>query len=649
MSNTNLDYKNKYLKYKQKYFNLKKMIGGGIDAIYQINKRRTILILTYQHPDNSDIINIIYTIERKLGKGSNGIVYLIKNINKYDSKSYIFKEGICVRDNFCETYNEGIKSEMLEGILDDVELEKDMLVLFQGKEETDFLISTYNGNDLYQEFKNEKEKIKEQYANVTTQLLHLLHQINSRYIFHNDIKLRNITIKDDKVYLIDFGLLTKDSSDMGTLISMSFNGVIAFLKAKDYDIYSYTLPILKPFLIDTDMVGFFYCCIDLLFLLNKSGYESVYILHTLSISSFDEIDLYKLFELFYFILPTSRRTIDKLNRSNRVMRYNTVLPSISKTTGIFVEFQHDNTNLFRFMAHIYNIINNARLINSDGQRTWYINFLKIMSDCFLPEFNYTNFKEKFDSIVSQFTASQSSLASLPSSLPASSPASLTALPAPAQPPAQPPILPQPPAPSQPPQPPQPPQSPQQPQPPQQPILPQPPAPQQPIPLAKQLAAKQLAAKQLAAMATFAEAQQQSITQARATRVAQVAARAAARAAAQAAAKATAQATAQATTQATAQPVAQPVAQATRTRAPAPPAPAPPTRAPPTRAPAPPAPAPLTRAPPIRAPPTRAPAPPAPAPPTPAASTAPPTKYNHEQSEKRKKRQQLSRFLSDDSD
>jgi serine/threonine protein kinase len=146
---------------------------------------------------------------------------------------------------------------MLEGILDDVELEKDMLVLFQGKEKTDFLISTYNGNDLYQEFKNEKQKIKEQYVNVTTQLLHLLHQINRRYIFHNDIKLANITIKDGKVYLIDFGLLTERESISSALISTSFKAVINTLKKisfnKYYDIYI----ILEKFLNDTDIVGFF--------------------------------------------------------------------------------------------------------------------------------------------------------------------------------------------------------------------------------------------------------------------------------------------------------------------------------------------------------------------------------------------------------
>jgi thiamine kinase-like enzyme len=458
MSNLDLKYKNKYLKYKNKYLNLKKMIGGGIDAYCEIKDRE--ITLTYKDPYNLDIINIIYyTIERELGEGSNGVVYLIKNSDTKDSKSYIYKQGICIinkdedEHNVCEIYNEGKKSEKLKGILDDRELEKDMLVLFQGfvlfqgkekKEKTDFLISTYNGKDLYQEFKNEKQKIKEQYVNVTTQLLDLLHQINSNKIFHNDIKLANITIKDGKVYLIDFGLLTKYSSDMGTLISMSFNGVIACLKAKFYTIrYSTIFPILELFLIDTDMVGFFYCCIDLLGLSLYDKYLSINIFSYFSIKDFVRKDLYKLFELFYFILPTSIKKnisvkVSELSNDNKKVtqpslntlikeseKYNSILPTIEDAKSIFGKFPDYNTKLFRFMAFIYNKIKEVGLIKSEDQR-WYIEFLRIMSDCFLPNFDYDKFKGNFNFIVSQFSESQSLPASSTVSLPASSTVSLPA-------------------------------------------------------------------------------------------------------------------------------------------------------------------------------------------------------------------------------
>jgi serine/threonine protein kinase len=384
-----LDTKKKYLKYKQKYLNLKKLIGGGINASYKINGY--ILTLTYQ-VDPYSTAEIKYTILEQLGKGAYGIVYLIEKNGTEDL--YIFKKGI--KRNSYDTYIEGRKSNLLEGILD-----PDMVVLFQGKEDTDFLISTYNGNNLFYEFKLQKEKIKEKYETITTQLLELLHKINSNDIFHNDIKLENITIKNDKVYLIDFGLLSKKSSNMGTLWSMSYNGVIAILKAYSYKKYSKTFKTLKSFLKHTDMVGFFYCCIDLLCLINKN-FQSFYILRDLSISNYVEYDLYRLFELFYFILPMSKRTIPKLDSASEY--YDKLLPKLWKAENIFGSFPDENANLFRFMTYIYYKINKY-LIENEKQRIWYKEFLKIMSACFLPEINYEQFKEDFKKIVSQFSAS----------------------------------------------------------------------------------------------------------------------------------------------------------------------------------------------------------------------------------------------------
>jgi len=397
-----LDTKKKYLKYKQKYLNLKKLIGGGINASYKINGN--ILTLTYQvDPDNT--AEIKYTIqEEELGRGTYGIVYLIEKNGTEDL--YIFKQGI--GRNSYKTYMEGRKSNLLEGILD-----PDMVVLFQGKEDSDFLISTYNGNDLFNEFQLQKQKIKEKYETITIQLLELLHKINRNDIFHNDIKLANITIKNDIVYLIDFGLLSKKTSNMGTLWSMSYNGVIAILKTYSFNKYSKTFKILKSFLKHTDMVGFFYCCIDLLCLINKN-FQSFYILRDLSISNYVENDLYRLFELFYFILPMSKRTIPKLDSASEY--YNGKLPSIDQARLIFGSFPDDNANLFRFMTYIYYKIN-RHLIENEKQRIWYKEFLKIMSACFLPEFDYEQFKEDFKKIVSQFSASLDVIgSSLPPSL-----------------------------------------------------------------------------------------------------------------------------------------------------------------------------------------------------------------------------------------
>jgi len=379
----------KYLKYKQKYINLKEIIGGGIDASYIISGDKLILKYKFEETDHE----IKYTIIKNLGKGSYGIVKLIEKDGDTMNK-YILKIG--KKKLLFESYNEGIKSNMLDGILD-----PDMLVLFQGKESSDFLISTYNGNDLSKEFKNNKKKIKDNYATTTTQLLELLYKINSNNIFHNDIKTENATIKDNKVYLIDFGFLTRGESDIGTLISMSYMSVIIFLEKYKYKEFEYTYPILKTFLKNTDIIGFFYCCIDLLFLYNNK-YDSSEMLDELEISDFSMESIYNLFILYYFILPTSKRimipTMDTLSSKE----CDSLLPSSLDTKSIFGDFSDDNTNLFRFMTYIYNKIKLHLKIN-ETQQLWYIEFLKIISTCFLPDFDYVKFIPIFNEIVSKFS------------------------------------------------------------------------------------------------------------------------------------------------------------------------------------------------------------------------------------------------------
>jgi len=402
-----LNYKNKYLKYKQKYVNLKKMIGGGIDAIYKITGDQ----LTLNYAGGNETYTIL---EKEIGRGSYGSVSLIQN-NKdkdEDEKQYIFKKGI--KRSKTESYDEGIKSEMLKDILDD-----NMLVLFQGKKESDFLISTYNGKDLYKEFKDEyyaEQKIKTKYAVITTQILELLHTINKNDIFHNDIKLANITIKGDNVYLIDFGLLTKESIN-GSLISMSFNGVINTLINYNYLDYEEAFAKLQKFE-NTDIVGFFYCCIDLLFLTvsDKHSYSNFLLINLLSfIEGDNQTRLNNLFVLFYFILPKSKRIIPELDVDKMYTEYYDFLPSEEIAKEIFSDFNKDHTNLFRFMAYIYNEIIKLYLIKNKEQKLWYIEFLKIMSACFLPEFNYDEFKIVFNEIVSKFSALPDHIDSVPES------------------------------------------------------------------------------------------------------------------------------------------------------------------------------------------------------------------------------------------
>jgi hypothetical protein len=98
---------NKYLKYKQKYFNLKKMIGGGIDANYK--EDGNILTLTFidkktKEEEEEEEKEIKYTIIKELGEGTYGIVYLIQKNGTKEKDEYIFKKGKTWLNN---SYNEG--------------------------------------------------------------------------------------------------------------------------------------------------------------------------------------------------------------------------------------------------------------------------------------------------------------------------------------------------------------------------------------------------------------------------------------------------------------------------------------------------------------------------------------------------------------
>lgn len=234
-----MKYQNKYLKYKQKYINLKNIIGGGIDATYTENGK----IITLRYKLNKIDNEIKYEKTDFLGKGAFGQVWLIERKDDSQNK-YILKIGI--KENEYESFFEGHNSELLKGILDD-----SMLVLFQGKFENDFLISTYNGKDLMEEYKtiSPNDKISK-LSTILIQTLGLLHKINNNSFYHNDIKLKNITVKGEKVSLIDFGFLNH-TSRLGSFISMSFRGLIDFLKGYKINRYAKTFPyltsIITPF------------------------------------------------------------------------------------------------------------------------------------------------------------------------------------------------------------------------------------------------------------------------------------------------------------------------------------------------------------------------------------------------------------------
>ncbi len=95
-----------------------------------------------------------------------------------------------------------------------------------------------------------------------------------------------------------------------------------------------------------------------------------------------------------------------INYSKIELIFNSRLPSISGT--VFGDIPSDNENLFRYMTFIYNNLVKYNILLYFGQ-VELINFLKIISDCLLPQFDYETFKAKFIESIEQLVLSKKNI------------------------------------------------------------------------------------------------------------------------------------------------------------------------------------------------------------------------------------------------
>jgi len=399
-----MSYNLKYLKYKQKYLDLKKLIGAGLEATCELNE--TNIIITY-NLDGEKELHYEYNPEDPIGSGTYGTVYKIKKLSSDDDTEYIFKMKIprsseIFRIKGMINYNypivkEGIQSNLLDGILDN-----ESLIIFQGKIMSnakpvgEFLISRYNGFDLQKTYSgtdyfNQNQKI-EYIGNILGQILGNIRLLNNSKLYHNDIKLQNIVMNSSmRVRLIDFGLLDT-KSDIGTVVSMSYKSVnINFYEYSDQK-YRDIIDRLNPKLKDTDIFGFFYCCIDLLYLLNDKnfGFGSYTIFRSLGIIDNTYPSLLILFNLYYLISPTDYR-IEPIEYTTQSILI-TKLPDIDTTKQFFSPSIIDDNliNLYRYILHIYDFLVSAEIDKIIGEENLK-NFLVGISVCLLPTFDYKSF------------------------------------------------------------------------------------------------------------------------------------------------------------------------------------------------------------------------------------------------------------------
>jgi serine/threonine protein kinase len=399
-------YKIKYNKYKEKYLNLKKLIGSGKEADAYANfvvtkKDSKITSITY-HPadknitlynkDNTLLEN--YTWGDYIDSGSYGSVYIIYDSenNKYIIKisNTTFSEGIDARDIIYE----GTRTNILKGILDDKSIPK-----YQGKLintndnfEYGYLISEYNGETLQNKKYTGKRSIDDKnllFIKIVSSIFLSIFELNSKKIYHNDIKLNNIVISEDNtVRLIDFGLLTVDKPENGTQYSMSFKSVIN-MRFELGDIDHTSIIKINEKLKLTDYFGFFYCCVDLLHLWNNSeGHLSYYILRTLNCVDYEKTSLDNLINLYYFILPDDIQTEVNTGGFFNTTVIDSKLPNAEETIKCFNELITSDIkyiNLYRYICYIYKQITKKR--NNFVDDIQLKQFLIIISECLKYDLN----------------------------------------------------------------------------------------------------------------------------------------------------------------------------------------------------------------------------------------------------------------------
>lgn len=197
-----------------------------------------------------------------------------------------------------------------------------------------------------------------------------------------------------RVRLIDFGLLDT-KSDIGTVVSMSYKSVnINFCEYSDYSDTKYKdiIQSLNLRLKDTDIFGFFYCCIDLLYLLNDNnlGFGSYTIFRSLGIVDNTYHSLLILFNLYNFISPTDY-IIDPIEPTTQLM-LSTKLPDIDTTRQFFSPTIIDENliNLHSYILYIYNFLVLRGIDQIIGEENLK-NFLVGISVCLLPTFDYRSF------------------------------------------------------------------------------------------------------------------------------------------------------------------------------------------------------------------------------------------------------------------
>ena len=137
---------------------------------------------------------------RELGRGGTSVVYLVRHIGlnslrvvKQIDKNVIDKSGYFVEINI-------LKNASIQGIPIIYDVEED--------EGSRYIIEEYIQGQKFSDYIIDEKRTKNELIRCIADICDIiskLHELNPYSVIYNDLKSENILIKDNKVYLVDFG------------------------------------------------------------------------------------------------------------------------------------------------------------------------------------------------------------------------------------------------------------------------------------------------------------------------------------------------------------------------------------------------------------------------------------------------------------
>ncbi len=400
-----INYYKKYTKYKNKYLEIKNnLLGAGengiIEFILKEEKKETPIEIGEDFisslEDKKSVFIILkkedrseqrFSIKKMLGKGGNGIVFLLED-NKVIKLPLEFGNSI-TQEGKDEQFGIPFRSK----------------ALFQGDRNISFVIYNYLGNNLNDTLlcnSNQKNNL-DLLFNIYKQLFDQIYGLNKNSKFHNDVKIQNCVILENTLSLIDFGEV-EDFSFRGSYCSICIKGCIYWLKInfssnlKKIQLDDCIIEYLLVNCVSTDIIGFFNFIIGCLlknYQIKKTSYSLLKEILSLK-GEYSFEDIIKML-CFLSIISSNKKPYDILSRNPYC---NCIIQEIQKKLFIFntcssiYKLKVVNEGIFCYACFLY--------FNLEFQTQDQFLFLfNLVKKCFNSTFDLDEFKKFYDIILNK--------------------------------------------------------------------------------------------------------------------------------------------------------------------------------------------------------------------------------------------------------